>query len=453
MFVDDDGNSLVSTSYMDSENEVEVVFDETTNLMASMSSKGGNDKGYDNNSMLEQWRETNWDDDYDPIRPGIWISEHHTDSEPFEDPRSRDYTLALDDDTKMLDAPASPDYTTYSNSDIEPFEGDPHEADLEEFSEEDPLEDDSSNEDLMEADEPLQAHPGQEIPLRRPYRIHPYGIRLICILRKTVRLPFTLPLDIEAAITEEIAAPSHKRYRSPSLSSKPSSPSPLPSPSCKRCRSPSLPPPPPVPSSPPIPLAMLPPPKRFKMTSPQPDINDETMTETIIHARLQSSSAADVLLVIGESVYDLVPLIMRVESIDYKLETLHDLVEAAEQQIENMSKTRQELNYVAIGQLIAQRVTDAMTAYEANRNSINEAHNETSRSDGGVKCAVCFCSYKEFLTCKPRNFKGREGAVGLTRWFKEMEVVFHISNCAENFQVNYVGCTLLDNARHGGTLM
>ncbi|GJT19444.1 hypothetical protein Tco_0878150 [Tanacetum coccineum] len=208
MFVDDDGNSLVSTSYMDSENEVEVVFDETTNLMASMSSKGGNDKGYDNNSMLEQWRETNWDDDYDPyvyVQSGLgpiaqppycypfqapqahltsatintgpahqakpadltWnmdikASSHfsdniYTDSEPFKDPRSCDYTLALDDDTKMLDAPASPDNTTDSNSDIEPFEGDLHEADLKESSEEDPLEDDSSNEDLIEADEPLQA--------------------------------------------------------------------------------------------------------------------------------------------------------------------------------------------------------------------------------------------------------------------------------------------------------
>ncbi|GJT19446.1 hypothetical protein Tco_0878152 [Tanacetum coccineum] len=111
-----------------------------------------------------------------------------------------------------------------------------------------------------------------------------------------------------------------------------------------------------------------------------------------------------------------------------------------------MSKTRQELNSVAIRQLIAQRVADAMTSYEANRNSINEAHNETSRSAGGVECAVCCCSYMEFLTCKPHNFKGREGAVGLTRWFKKMEVVFHISNCTENFQVNYVGCTLLDSA-------
>ncbi|GJZ46111.1 hypothetical protein Tco_0593707 [Tanacetum coccineum] len=48
------------------ENDVEVVFDETTNLMASMRFKGGSDKGYGINSLLKQWRETKRDDDYDP---------------------------------------------------------------------------------------------------------------------------------------------------------------------------------------------------------------------------------------------------------------------------------------------------------------------------------------------------------------------------------------------------
>ncbi|GKC92123.1 hypothetical protein Tco_1157565, partial [Tanacetum coccineum] len=74
MFVDDNGNPFVSTSYVDSGSEVEVVFDETTNLMASTSSKGGNDKGYGNNSLLEQWRETNQDDDYDPYDEDLYES-------------------------------------------------------------------------------------------------------------------------------------------------------------------------------------------------------------------------------------------------------------------------------------------------------------------------------------------------------------------------------------------
>nr|GEV34074.1 hypothetical protein [Tanacetum cinerariifolium] len=62
----DDGNPLVPTGNMDNDSKVEVVFDETVNLMASTSFKCGSDKGYDTNSILEQWTKTKRDDDYDP---------------------------------------------------------------------------------------------------------------------------------------------------------------------------------------------------------------------------------------------------------------------------------------------------------------------------------------------------------------------------------------------------
>ncbi|GKA91066.1 putative endopeptidase, NLPC/P60 domain, LRAT-like domain protein, partial [Tanacetum coccineum] len=74
MFMDDDGNLLVATGNVDSENDVEVVFDETTNLMASMRFKGGSDKGYGINSLLKQWRETKRDDDYDPYDDDLFES-------------------------------------------------------------------------------------------------------------------------------------------------------------------------------------------------------------------------------------------------------------------------------------------------------------------------------------------------------------------------------------------
>nr|GEV05454.1 hypothetical protein [Tanacetum cinerariifolium] len=66
-FVDDDGNPLVPTGIVDSDSEVEVIFDETANLRLSTSGKDKSDKGYGTNSLLEQW----WDlysdnDDYDP---------------------------------------------------------------------------------------------------------------------------------------------------------------------------------------------------------------------------------------------------------------------------------------------------------------------------------------------------------------------------------------------------
>ncbi|GJX79564.1 putative reverse transcriptase domain-containing protein, partial [Tanacetum coccineum] len=41
---------------------------------------------------------------------------------------------------------------------------------------------------------------------------------------------------------------------------------------------------------------------------------------------------------------------------------------------------------------------------------------------------------------------GNEGVVGLTRWFKKMEIVFRISNCLEKYQVKYASCTLLNSA-------
>ncbi|GKE68456.1 reverse transcriptase domain-containing protein, partial [Tanacetum coccineum] len=40
---------------------------------------------------------------------------------------------------------------------------------------------------------------------------------------------------------------------------------------------------------------------------------------------------------------------------------------------------------------------------------------------------VTDCSYTEFMKCEPTKFKGIEGAVGLTRWFKRSESVFLIS--------------------------
>ncbi|GJZ72252.1 nucleotide-diphospho-sugar transferase [Tanacetum coccineum] len=66
-FVDDDGNPLVPTGIVDSDSEVEAVFDETANLRISKSGNEVSDKSYGANSLLEQWRDSNSDDDdYDP---------------------------------------------------------------------------------------------------------------------------------------------------------------------------------------------------------------------------------------------------------------------------------------------------------------------------------------------------------------------------------------------------
>nr|GEU51965.1 reverse transcriptase domain-containing protein [Tanacetum cinerariifolium] len=45
------------------------------------------------------------------------------------------------------------------------------------------------------------------------------------------------------------------------------------------------------------------------------------------------------------------------------------------------------------------------------------------------------CTYQDFLKCQSLSFNGTEGVIGLTRWFENMETVFHISNCPEKYQV------------------
>ncbi|GJU33647.1 hypothetical protein Tco_1182001 [Tanacetum coccineum] len=65
---------------------------------------------------------------------------------------------------------------------------------------------------------------------------------------------------------------------------------------------------------------------------------------------------------------------------------------------------------------------------------------------GGFMPVARECTFQDFLKCKPHNFSGTEGVVGLTRWFEKMETVFNISNCPSKYQVKYATCTLQDSA-------
>ncbi|GJY91076.1 putative reverse transcriptase domain-containing protein [Tanacetum coccineum] len=56
------------------------------------------------------------------------------------------------------------------------------------------------------------------------------------------------------------------------------------------------------------------------------------------------------------------------------------------------------------------------------------------------------CSYKEFMSCQPINFKGTEGAVGLIRWFERTESVFSRSNCTKDCKVKFATGTLTEEA-------
>nr|GEZ73790.1 hypothetical protein [Tanacetum cinerariifolium] len=81
MLLDNDGNPLIPTGIVESDSEVDVVFDETTNLRILTSGKDGSDKGYGTNILLEQLRDSYPDnDDYDPYDDDMYenhdMSEH-----------------------------------------------------------------------------------------------------------------------------------------------------------------------------------------------------------------------------------------------------------------------------------------------------------------------------------------------------------------------------------------
>ncbi|GKD15460.1 hypothetical protein Tco_1199867 [Tanacetum coccineum] len=86
------------------------------------------------------------------------------------------------------------------------------------------------------------------------------------------------------------------------------------------------------------------------------------------------------------------------------------------------------------------------TKYEVTENSGNGDDSHDSGSGRRTERTTCECTSIDFLKCQPLNFKGTEGAVGLTQWFKKMESVFYISNCNVTCQIKFATCTLLGSA-------
>nr|GFC74016.1 reverse transcriptase domain-containing protein [Tanacetum cinerariifolium] len=75
------------------------------------------------------------------------------------------------------------------------------------------------------------------------------------------------------------------------------------------------------------------------------------------------------------------------------------------------------------------------TALEAQAANMENADN-TNRNPKPREAPVARkCSYKEFMSCQPFNFKCLEGALGLIRWFERTESVFSRSNCTEDCKV------------------
>nr|GEY83197.1 hypothetical protein [Tanacetum cinerariifolium] len=81
--LDNDGNPLVPIGIVESDNEVQLVFNDAVKLGIPTSGNDGSDKGYGTNSLLEKWRDFFPDnDDYDPYDDDMY--ENHDFSEHLQ---------------------------------------------------------------------------------------------------------------------------------------------------------------------------------------------------------------------------------------------------------------------------------------------------------------------------------------------------------------------------------
>nr|GEX41291.1 hypothetical protein [Tanacetum cinerariifolium] len=152
-----------------------------------------------------------------------------------------------------------------------------------------------------------------------------------------------------------------------------------------------------------------------------------------------------------------------------------DVKEEVEDEVESNDRGTIE---VRVDMGVGIDISDALAAYEATRaTNALEAENQSQNSSDGdngnggnknrkngngedenvkngnpnennrdARPDVRECMYQDFMKCQLPNFKETKGVVGLTRWFENMETMFHISNCPEKYQVKYATCTLLNSA-------
>ncbi|GJX72216.1 reverse transcriptase domain-containing protein [Tanacetum coccineum] len=98
------------------------------------------------------------------------------------------------------------------------------------------------------------------------------------------------------------------------------------------------------------------------------------------------------------------------------------------------------MTQAAIRKLVADSV---IAALEAQATTMANTDNTTRPREALLARK---CSYKEFMSCQPINFKGMEGAIGLIRWFERAESVFSCSNCTKDYKVKFATGTLTEEA-------
>ncbi|GJW85694.1 hypothetical protein Tco_0158839 [Tanacetum coccineum] len=101
------------------------------------------------------------------------------------------------------------------------------------------------------------------------------------------------------------------------------------------------------------------------------------------------------------------------------------------------------MTQAAIKKLVADSVAVALEAQAATMANTDNTNRNTGQSGTHVARK---CSYKEFMSCQPFNFKGTEGAVSLICWFEQTESVFSRSNCIKDCKAKFATGTLTKEA-------
>ncbi|GKA85946.1 reverse transcriptase domain-containing protein [Tanacetum coccineum] len=101
------------------------------------------------------------------------------------------------------------------------------------------------------------------------------------------------------------------------------------------------------------------------------------------------------------------------------------------------------MTQAAIRKLVTNSVAAALEAQATTMENDDNTNRNTRQ--GGTPVARK-CSYTEFMSCQPFNFKGTEGAVGLIHWFEGIKSVFLRSNYTEDCKVKFYTGTLTEEA-------
>ncbi|GKF01719.1 reverse transcriptase domain-containing protein, partial [Tanacetum coccineum] len=87
------------------------------------------------------------------------------------------------------------------------------------------------------------------------------------------------------------------------------------------------------------------------------------------------------------------------------------------------------MTQAVIRKLVADSVATALKAQAATMANTNNTNRNIREREAPVARK---CSYKEFMSYQPINFKGTEGAIGLICWFERTKLMFSSSNCTED---------------------